>query len=570
MAIQKVDTVWLKASILGCLWASSEIVIGSFLHNLRIPFTGNILTAIGIILMVSIGQIWAERGLFWRAGIICALMKSISPSAIIFGPMIAIFSEALIMEASTFLFRKRALSFLIGSALAMSWNLAQLVIGYIITYGSNIIYLYEKLSDYFQHQLGITSANYWWPVIIIAIFYLLAGLIAGGIGLYVGRQSKKASMSEQNKHEIIFPENVLGMGKKTEGTFSLTLLVCNLVLVVAALTVFNLKNIFISSTVVIAIVIFWILKYPNVLRPLKKPGFWIFLILTTTLSALLFNRFAIGKYDGWIIGAEMNLRATIMILGFAVIGRELKNPVISKWLFRSGFKQLPVALELAFDSLPAVISNIPGWKEITRKPISSFYTYVQIADLQLKEQEIRIQNYQKIIILTGEAGKGKTTFLKQIISALKADGCNISGIIAEAQFLNGIKTGYNLVNISSDEKKILIRTEEFPEAIKFRKYYFNNDVLNWGKTILDSITDFDSEIIVIDEIGPLELEEGGWYESLNKLTALAQYKMIWVVRKQILADVINKWDLKHPVIVDVSQTSFESAKEIILKNFSNT
>jgi len=73
-------------------------VLGSFLHNLKVPFSGNILTAIGIIILISVSYIWKEKGLFWRAGLICAIMKTMSPSAVIFGPMIAIFSEAMLLE----------------------------------------------------------------------------------------------------------------------------------------------------------------------------------------------------------------------------------------------------------------------------------------------------------------------------------------------------------------------------------------------------------------------------------------------------------------------------------------
>src|SRR5512133_2749638 len=96
----KLSEKWIKASITGTIWAASEIVLGSFLHNLRVPFSGNILTAIGIIILVSISYIWTERGLFCRAGLICALLKTLSPSAVIFGPMIAIIAESLLIEMS--------------------------------------------------------------------------------------------------------------------------------------------------------------------------------------------------------------------------------------------------------------------------------------------------------------------------------------------------------------------------------------------------------------------------------------------------------------------------------------
>ncbi len=94
----QLKSVWLKAAVLGGLWASVEIIIGSFFHNLRLPFGGTILAANATILMIAFYQMWPEKGLIWRAGLIAALMKSISPSAIILGPMIGIMSEALIIE----------------------------------------------------------------------------------------------------------------------------------------------------------------------------------------------------------------------------------------------------------------------------------------------------------------------------------------------------------------------------------------------------------------------------------------------------------------------------------------
>ena len=39
----EIDEKWIKASIIGTIWAASEIVLGSFLHNLKVPFSGNIL-----------------------------------------------------------------------------------------------------------------------------------------------------------------------------------------------------------------------------------------------------------------------------------------------------------------------------------------------------------------------------------------------------------------------------------------------------------------------------------------------------------------------------------------------
>ncbi len=97
------NDVWLKAAVIGSVWGASEIVIGSFLHNLRIPFSGNLLTAIGIIIMIAGHRLWPERGLFWRAGLICAAMKTLSPSPVIFGPKLTIFMQSVSMQIGVLL-----------------------------------------------------------------------------------------------------------------------------------------------------------------------------------------------------------------------------------------------------------------------------------------------------------------------------------------------------------------------------------------------------------------------------------------------------------------------------------
>ena len=164
---EKLSEKWIKASITGTIWAASEIVLGSFLHNLRVPFSGNILTAIGIVILISVSYIWRDRGLFWRAGLICALMKTMSPSAIIFGPMIAIFAESLLLELSVRIFGRTLAGYLLGSMLAMSWNLFQKIANYIISYGSNIVEVYNSLLKFAQRQLNIQTDIVWLPVIFL-------------------------------------------------------------------------------------------------------------------------------------------------------------------------------------------------------------------------------------------------------------------------------------------------------------------------------------------------------------------------------------------------------------------
>jgi hypothetical protein len=183
----QISEVWLKAAILGATWAASEIILGSFLHNLRIPFNGNILTAIGFILMIAASYKWKDKGLFWRSGLICALMKTMSPSAVIFGPMIAIFMESVLLEISVRTLGRNAIGFMLGSALAMSWILFQKIANYIIFYGFNIVEIYKQLMGFANKQIKTDFDLVWMPIVVLLLIYILFGIVAVFLGMRIGK-----------------------------------------------------------------------------------------------------------------------------------------------------------------------------------------------------------------------------------------------------------------------------------------------------------------------------------------------------------------------------------------------
>jgi hypothetical protein len=148
--------VWQRAAVYGSLWAAVEIVVGSFLHNLRIPFAGTILSAFGVTVMTAGHRAFPQRGLIWRAALICALMKSISPSVIILGPMISIAMEGVLLETSVRLFGGHAVGYFIGGALAVSWSLAQRILNAVITFGPDVVRLYVETYDFASRSLGVS------------------------------------------------------------------------------------------------------------------------------------------------------------------------------------------------------------------------------------------------------------------------------------------------------------------------------------------------------------------------------------------------------------------------------
>jgi nucleoside-triphosphatase THEP1 len=567
MTNYKLSEKWIKASIAGTIWAASEIVLGSFLHNLRIPFGGNILTAIGIVILISISYIWTERGLFWRAGIICALMKTMSPSAVIFGPMIAIFSEALLLEFSVRLLGRTIAGYLIGSMLAMSWNLFQKIANYIIYYGANIIEVYNNLLKYAQKQLNIQTDIVWLPIIILLIIFALFGLFAGVIGIITGRKLLRQPVTD---YTGVSNELIKELPKKPEIKFNYSIiwLITDIALIIGSFFLLNYTTWFVWSLSITVIIIIWSLRYKQALRQLSKPKFWIFFVLITLITAFAFSKAQTGEYSwqqGLLTGFQMNFRAAIIIVGFSVLGTELYNPVVRNFFRKTSFKNLPLAMELSVESLPSFIGNIPDLKTLIRNPVSIFYHVLSQANVRLSEIKRRNASTNKVFIITGSVREGKTTFAKNLIEFFRKNNINPGGIISERVMTDSETTGYDLVNIETGKKEVFLRQNENCGSEKIGKFTICPEGLIMGKTVLHSLISWENKIVIIDEVGLLELQDKGWSECINELMERSGNNIILSIRDKYVNDVKNKFGIREAIIFNISETEYQDAGRLIME-----
>jgi nucleoside-triphosphatase THEP1 len=563
----KLSEKWIKASIAGTIWAASEIVLGSFLHNLRIPFGGNILTAIGIVILISISYIWTERGLFWRAGIICALMKTMSPSAVIFGPMIAIFSEALLLEFSVRLLGRTIAGYLIGSVLAMSWNLFQKIANYIIYYGANIIEVYNNLLKYAQKQMNIQSDIVWLPIIILLIIFALFGLFAGVIGIITGRKLLRQPITDftdlSNNQIKELPKN-----PRIKFDYSIVWLITDIALIIGSFFLLNYTTWIVWSLSISGIISIWSFRYKRALRQLSKPKFWIFFVLITVITTFAFSKAQTGEYSwqqGLLTGFQMNFRAGVIIVGFSVLGTELYNPAVRDFFRKTSIKNLPLAMELSVDSLPSFIENIPDLRTLIKNPVSIFYQVLSQADRRLSEIKRRNASSEKVFIITGPVRGGKTTFAKNLIEFFRKNNISIGGIISERLMTDSQTTGYDVVNIETGEKEVFLQQNEEYGSEKIGRFTICPEGLAMGRAALHSLIPKEDRIIIIDEVGLLELNDKGWSECIIKLLQGQANSILLSVRDKFVNEVKIKFDLGDALTFNINETDYQKAGKIIIE-----
>lgn len=558
------SNTWLKASILGATWAASEIILGSFLHNLHIPLKGTILTSIAFILLIAVSYKWSDRGLFWRSGLICALLKTMSPSAVIFGPMVAIFMEALLLDVSIRLLGRNFFGFLLGSSLAMSWILVQKIFNLVLFYGTNLVDIYTQLMKFAEKQLPFQSDLVWMPILVLLGLYLVFGTIAVVLGMITGNRLRKNSQTDDLKPSLKYTD--FETIKQNNFPHSISWLILNFIALLGMLFLLNLSPIWIWAPLTIIIVSIWVIRYRRAMRQLSKPRFWIFFAAITMISAFIITAIQNNGSDwvsGLLIGIQMNFRAAVVITGFTVLGTELYNPKIRHYFAQSSFKQLPVALELAFDSLPSIINNLPDIKTIIRKPLAVIRLLIEHSEKRFNE--LQKQYAKPVFLITGDIASGKTTFCKELIHHLQSKNIPVGGILSERVIQDNVTTGYDLIDISTGNRMIFLRENEGTSTSKIGRFEINTETVEMGKNILHSQNQAKNAIVIIDEVGWLEIQGNGWVQSIELVKSIPDIILVLSVRTEFVNAVIDKFNLEKTLLVDVSRDKAQDIVEKIIQ-----
>ena len=349
--------------------------------------------------------------------------------------------------------------------------------------------------------------------------------------------------------------------------YSMGWLVLTISGMVAVLLLMNFTTIIWWGPTGMAMLTAWVIRYNNILKPLQKPKFWVFFIVITMLSSFLFATLQsshISILDGLMIGLQMNFRAAIMVVGFAVTGKELSNPVIRSFFIRTSFKQLPLSLEVAFNTLPFIISNLPSVRDIFKKPVPILRQLTAQAEFWLGKVELSLKKKNNVILVTGDTGDGKSTLLAELAILFKSRNIQTGGIISPAVFENGVKSGYELINVATSQKKRLSQTQKEDGLVNVGRFYFFNDGISFGKAALTVANNQNSQIVFIDEIGAWELQGQGWAESLNELILRCDMPVILAVNTKLVDQVIESWQLHSPLIIEVKNpSSAETIQEIL-------
>lgn len=565
---KELDDQWLKASVVGSLWASVEIVAGSFLHNLHVPFSGTILTAFSVFLLVAFLQLWPDRGILWRAGLICALMKSLSPSAVILGPMIGILSEAVILWLFVRLLGRNLFSLMLGGALAVTSALIHKVVSLLILYGFDLVKVADGLYQYSARQVSFVSTDPSALLSAIVAIYLVLGTLSALAGYLTARKIElKGDGGTVLEDHSVNPHSLL-FKHTSKRKYSSLLLVMHLVIIALCLWLLGISPAWPAFTVSAIYIISCLTWYGQSMRFLKKTGFWIQFVVITFLASLVIESINTHQFlslQGFIIGLKMNFRAFLLMTGFTAISIELKNPFIKTVLYNRGFASVYQSLNLAFSALPGIISSLPPVREFFRNRHAFLFHLFRSSHELMARFGRDHKERSSVIIVTGGIGRGKTTFLSEAVALARTRGLTPAGILAPGEFIEGAKEGFYLENIADGTRQKFAARDRHEGWIKGGHYYFDPAVLEHGLSILAGAVNSRPSFVIVDEVGPMEMNDMGWATGIERLCSSTGIPLVWAVRESLVEAAARKWNVGDVYIARIHENTVAEVVALLEK-----
>jgi nucleoside-triphosphatase len=157
---------------------------------------------------------------------------------------------------------------------------------------------------------------------------------------------------------------------------------------------------------------------------------------------------------------------------------------------------------------------------------------------------------KRLIFITGAPGIGKTTVLLKTVEALKSMGFKIGGMLSREVREGGIRVGFEILDFETQKRGWLAHINQ-PDGPQVSKYRVNlRDLERTGAASIQNAL-AEAQIIIVDEIGPMELFSPAFKEAV--VQAINSDKLVLGVihfhARNPLIDSVRKRDDAEIIVV---------------------
>ncbi|HUU19702.1 MAG TPA: NTP transferase domain-containing protein [Sedimentisphaerales bacterium] len=175
-----------------------------------------------------------------------------------------------------------------------------------------------------------------------------------------------------------------------------------------------------------------------------------------------------------------------------------------------------------------------------------------------------VSTQNRLILWTGPKHSGKTTGATKLAQIASAEGFNVAGLLSPSLYRNSKLLGFDVLDLHSQTRAPLARRKT--SQSKAGPFTFIADGLKLGNAALSAEATKSADLVIVDEFGPLELNNEGWRKNVDSLLISSNAVVLLVVRRE-LADTVRQV-YANVLCQELAATEGNSIDEVItmLKN----
>ena len=173
-------------------------------------------------------------------------------------------------------------------------------------------------------------------------------------------------------------------------------------------------------------------------------------------------------------------------------------------------------------------------------------------------KEKHVKGKQRIVI-TGSVQSGKSSLAWKLVKKFRQASIPMAGFIAKGLWENNQRCGFNLFDLKNQRITPLAKRNKenfFLEsgtsvASKKVPYTFFDEGIKAGQLALKPENCRQAKIIMVDEMGKLEIQGKGWAPLISPLLELKQCIHIWIIRETLVDPICSSWPFNPTEVISV-------------------
>ena len=122
-----------------------------------------------------------------------------------------------------------------------------------------------------------------------------------------------------------------------------------------------------------------------------------------------------------------------------------------------------------------------------------------------------------LILLTGLPGVGKTTIVNRLAEYYAGKGLKVSGITTREVRASGVRIGFKITDLATGREGWLARKNSHSGPHVGSYQVVLEDLEMVGVSALSNAATGSADIVIVDEVGPMEMTSHGFRSSLSKI-----------------------------------------------------